>query len=103
MTARRLSAQEAFNYHLVNKISASQSSVVDEAIDMAAKIGSFSPDAVIITRHGLREAWESPSVEQATAKVRQDYGQRLREGENFKIGVTAFATKSRPEWVPSKL
>lgn len=103
MTARRLSAQEALNYNLINKISKSPESVVDEAVALAARIGSFSPDAIIVTRQGLREAWESPSVEQATSKVRQEYIHRLREGENFKIGVGAFATKTKPTWVPSRL
>ena len=73
------------------------------AVALAAQIGSFSPDAIIVTRQGLREAWESPSVEQATSKVREEYIHRLREGENFKIGVGAFATKTKPKWVPSRL
>lgn len=103
MTARRLSAEEALKYNLINKISKTPQSVVEEAVALAAQIGSFSPDAIIVTRQGLREAWESPSVEQATSKVREEYIHRLREGENFKIGVGAFATKTKPKWVPSRL
>lgn len=103
MTARRLSAQEALDYRVINKISKSPESVVEEAVALASHIGSFSPDAIIVTRQGLREAWENPSVEHATSKVRQEYIHRLHEGENFKIGVSAFATKTKPKWVPSRL
>lgn len=103
MTARRLSPEEALKYNLINKISKTPGSVVDEAVGLAAHIGSFSPDSIIVTRQGLREAWESPSVEHATTKIREEYIHRLREGENFKIGVGAFATKTKPNWVPSRL
>jgi enoyl-CoA hydratase/carnithine racemase len=70
---------------------------------MAERITGLSPDAIIVTRQGLREAWENPSVQQATSTVREEYVHRLLEGENFKIGVGAFARKTAPEWVPSKL
>lgn len=103
MTARRLSAKEALDYHLINKISKSRESVVEEAVAMAEHIASYSPDAIILTRQGLRESWENPSVEHAAAKVRQEYNHRLRMGENFKIGVDAFANKTKPKWVPSRL
>ena len=103
MTARRLSAKEALDYHLINKISKSRESVVEEALDMADHIGSYSPDGIIVTRQALREAWESPSVEHASTKVKQEYNHRLRLGENFKIGVDAFANKTKPKWVPSRL
>ena len=57
MTGRRLTAQEALGYHLINKISKSQDTVVEEAVEMANKIAGLSPDAIVVTRHGLREAW----------------------------------------------
>lgn len=70
---------------------------------MAAQIASYSPDAVIVTRQGLREAWEVGSVQRASLRVVEEYLGRLQQGENFGIGVDAFARKVKPGWVPSKL
>lgn len=103
MTNRRLSAREAQANLLVNRVSQTPESVVDEAVAMAVRIANLSPDAIIVTRHGLREAWENPSVEGATIRTHQEFAEKLFEGENFAIGVNAFASKTTPKWVPSKL
>lgn len=103
MTARRLSAKEALSYGLINRISQSPGSVVDEAIALAEQVTKNSPDGIIVTRQGLREALENPSVEHATSRIRHEYVNKLVSGENFKIGVGAFAAKKQPKWVPSKL
>lgn len=100
LTARRLSAQEALDYRLINRISASP---VEECVKLAEAMGKFSPDAVIVTRQGLREAWETGSVEEAGRRTKQEYGEKLFRGENFRIGVQAFAKKEKPRWVASKL
>lgn len=68
MTGRRLTAQEALGFHLINKVSATTDSVVEETVEMAKKVAGLSPDAIIVTRHGLREAWETGSVERATQR-----------------------------------
>jgi enoyl-CoA hydratase/carnithine racemase len=103
LTGRRLSAQEALQHGVVNRISRTHGSVVEEAVAMAASIGELSPDAVIVTRHGLRVALETGSVERASQLTAERYGRALFEGENIRIGLTAFAQKKKPEWVPSKL
>jgi enoyl-CoA hydratase/carnithine racemase len=103
MTNRRLSAQEAQSYLVVNKVSKTPESVVDDAVEMAVRISNLSPDAIIVSRHGIREAWENPSVEGATTRTYQEFSEKLFEGENFGIGVNAFASKMKPKWVPSKL
>ncbi|KAJ5666506.1 uncharacterized protein N7477_008954 [Penicillium maclennaniae] len=103
MTGRRLSAQEALEWRLINRVAQTPASVVEECLDLAGRITSFSPDGIIVSRQGLREGWENPSVEQATSRTRQEYGNKLVAGENFKIGVEAFARKTRPKWVPSRL
>lgn len=103
MTGRRLSAKEALEYRLINRIAKTKGSVVEECLELASSISNFSPDGIIVTRQGLREAWENPSVEQATSRTRQEYVNRLIAGENFKIGVEAFTRKTRPKWVPSRL
>lgn len=103
MTGRRLSAKEALDFHLINKISTSQETVVEEAVELAKKVAALSPDAIIVTRAGLREAWETGSVERAAQIVSDRYDVDLFEGENIKIGLQAFATKKKPQWIPSKM
>ena len=161
MTGRRLTAQEALDFHLINKVSKTPESVIEETVEVAKKIASLSPDAIIVTRHGLRyflhfrskipksgsfgsqqfsgheimydlcleiarlldhyldtlnfekqlanpeilnrEAWETASVERAAQKTSERYDQLLFEGPNMKIGLEAFASKKKPQWVPSKI
>lgn len=103
MTGRKLTAQEALEHRIVNRVSQTPESVVDESLDLASQITSFSPDGVIVTRQGLREAWDTASVEHATSRTRHEYVNRLVAGENFKIGVEAFAKKTKPQWGPSRL
>ena len=103
LAGRVLSAEEALKYNVINKVSKSQSSVVQEAVDLAASIGEMSPDAVIITRSGLRQALETASVERASQLTQEKYGKALAEAENTMIGLMAFANKQKPQWVPSKL
>ena len=103
MTGRRLTAQEALGFHLINKVAKSQDTVVEEAVGMANKITALSPDAIIVTRHGLREAWETGSVERAFQRTSDRYDQALAEGPNMKIGLDAFAQKKKPQWLPSKI
>ena len=88
---------------LANRVSKTHESVVDEAVEIASKIASLSPDAIIITRHGLRQSWEQGSVERASQETELRYGHALRSSENLGIGLRAFAEKKQPKWVPSKL
>lgn len=103
LTGRRISAQEARSLRLFNHVSDSPEKVLGDAIDLANRIADVSPDAVIVSRYGLREAWETGSVEQASRATAELYGQKLIKGENLKRGLQAFAQKKKPEWVGSKL
>jgi enoyl-CoA hydratase/carnithine racemase len=103
LTGRRLTAQEALGFHLINRVAKTPESVIEETLELANKISSLSPDAVIVTRHGLREAWETGSVERASQRTSNQYDQLLFEGENMKIGLEAFARKKKPQWAPSKI
>jgi enoyl-CoA hydratase/carnithine racemase len=103
MAGRKLSAEEALRFNVINKVSKTHEIVVQEAVEMAKAVASFSPDAIIITRSGLREAWETGSVERASQRTDDRYGKHLREAENTRIGLEAFAQKKQPQWVPSKL
>jgi len=103
LTGRRLTAEEALKHNLINKISKTHESVIDESVEMGKKISLLSPDAVIVTRAGLRETWETASVERGVQIVSDRFDRQIFEGENMKIGLEAFAMKKKPQWVPSKL
>lgn len=103
LSGRFLSAEEAHHFNIANRVSKTPESVVDEAVEIAAKVASMSPDAIVVTRHGLRASWEQASVERASQETEMRYGRGLREGENLGIGLRAFAEKKAPKWVPSKL
>ena len=93
MAGRKLSADEALRFNVINKVSKTHESVVAETVELAKAISSFSPDAIIITRSGLREAWETGSVERASQKTEDRYGKHLREAENTRIGLEAFCAE----------
>lgn len=97
-----MSAQEAAQ-HGFARVASSPQSVIDEAVKLAQSIAEASPDAIIVSRHGLRETWETPSVERAAQITRDRYAKGLLEGDNLKIGLMAFISKEKPQWVPSKL
>lgn len=103
MAGRKLSAEEAVRYFVANKVSKTHESVVEETVELAKNIAALSPDAIIITRSGLREALETGSVERASQLTQDRYGRHLAEAENTRIGLEAFAQKKQPKWVPSKL
>ena len=103
LTARRISPDEAKQWGLINRISKTPASVVREALDVALLIASKSPDAIIVSRSGIRQAFETSSVERATQITEQQLAPSLFKGENFRIGVRAFAEKKAPQWVPSRL
>jgi enoyl-CoA hydratase/carnithine racemase len=103
LTGRPITAKRAFELHLVNRIAASQDTVVEEAVQLAQEIAAISPDAAIVTRAALREAWETGSVERATQLTIERYGEALANGENAREGLKAFAEKRVPVWKASKL
>ncbi|KAH8647862.1 enoyl-CoA hydratase [Xylariales sp. PMI_506] len=101
LTGRILTAQELSGYGFL-RIAKSQESLVPEALAVAQEIAAQSPDAVIVSRAALRQAWETASVERAAQLVDERWAKQLFEGENFRIGLEAFAAKKKPDWVPSK-
>jgi enoyl-CoA hydratase/carnithine racemase len=103
MTGRKLSASEALQYNLVNRISTSPETVVEEALALASKVANVSPDAITVTRASLREAWETASVQRGNDLVDARYLRALLETENAKEGLTAFKEKREPVWKAGKL
>jgi enoyl-CoA hydratase/carnithine racemase len=103
MTGRTLSASEALKYNLINKISLSPETVVQEALALASKVANTSPDAIIVTRAALRETWETASVERGNSLIDERFLRELLEGENAKEGLAAFREKRKPVWKAGKL
>jgi enoyl-CoA hydratase/carnithine racemase len=103
LTGKSITATRAKELNLVNRISPSQETVVDEALKLANEIAYISPDAAIVTRAALKESWEQGSVERATQLTIERYNHPLQSGENALEGLRAFAEKRKPSWKPSKL
>lgn len=102
MAGHVLTAQEAA-HHGFARVAKSPDTLLDEAVALAEAVADNSPDAIIVTRHGLREAWETASVERVAQLNQERYGKALMQGDNLRIGLMAFVMKEKPEWVPSKL
>ncbi|KAF2820136.1 ClpP/crotonase [Ophiobolus disseminans] len=103
LTGKSITAQRAKELNLVNRISPSQDTVVEEALKLANEIAQISPDAAIVTRAALKEAWEHGSVERATQLTIERFNEPLQSGENALEGLAAFAQKRKPNWKASKL
>ncbi|KAG5952885.1 hypothetical protein E4U53_007645 [Claviceps sorghi] len=102
LAGKVLSANEAQN-HGFCRVSASAEAMIQDAISLATNVASMSPDAIVVSRAGLREVWETASVERAAQVVQERYAKGLLEGDNLRIGLMAFVAKVNPEFGPSKL
>lgn len=97
-------AEEALEWGLINKVVGDKDGeVVDAAVEYAKMISANSPDAVIVTREGIKLGWESMGADEATEHALKNWQPKLQAGENLKEGVQAFVQKRKPKWVPSKL
>jgi enoyl-CoA hydratase/carnithine racemase len=102
LTGYTLRAEEAKEWGLVQKVVESRK-LLEEAVKLAALMASMSPDSVIVSRAGVREAWETASVEKATQLTAAAYAEKLMLGKNVREGLMAFKEKREPKWVASKL
>ncbi|KAK1487202.1 enoyl-CoA hydratase/isomerase [Colletotrichum cuscutae] len=102
LTGRNVSAREMEQWGIVNKV-VSKGKVVEEAVRYAKMIAANSPDAIICTRAGLRQGWETASVERAVEWTLEKEFAELQKGENILEGLKAFSEKREPHWKGSKL
>ncbi|KAF2821740.1 enoyl-CoA hydratase/isomerase [Ophiobolus disseminans] len=102
LTGRNVSAKEMLDWGLVNSV-VPAGKLLEEAIRYAAMIAENSPDAIICTRAGLREGWESASVERAVEITLEREFAELQRGENILEGLKAFTEKRKPVWKASRL
>lgn len=103
LTGRPITAQRAKELNIINRISSSQDTVVEEALKLANEIAAISPDSAIVTRAALKESLETASVERATQITIEQFTHSLNASENTLEGLQAFAEKRKPDWKPSKL
>lgn len=102
LTGRNVSAQEMAQWGIVNKV-VPKEKVVEEAVRYAQMIAANSPDAIICTRAGLRQGWETAAVERAVEWTLEKEFAELQKGENIIEGLKAFSEKREPRWKGSRL
>lgn len=88
---------------LVNKVVPAGGDVVAEAVKLAESIAANSPDAVIVSREGLRLGQEGIGPELGTEILTNGMYGRMEAGENMKEGVKSFVERRKAVWVDSKL
>lgn len=95
LTDRRLSAEEALRYGLVNRV-APLDEYMDVAIDIARKVASKSQVAARLTKEAINQAYET-SLETGLAYERRNF--LLAFGAEDKAeGMRAFIEKRQPTW-----
>ena len=102
LTGRNVSAEEAREWGLVNRV-VGRGESVKAAMEMAALVAATSPDSMIVTREGVKMGWEGVGAEEGTRLVMENWYSRMDRGVNMREGVASFVEKRKPVYVPSKL
>ncbi len=92
---RRLSAQEALHYGLVNRVVPVER-YLDEALELAAQIASRAPLAVQFGKEAVNHAFESFLSDGLADERRAFYF--CFASEDQKEGMQAFMEKRKPSW-----
>jgi acetyl-CoA C-acetyltransferase len=96
LTGRRLTADEAHAYGLVNRV-VPAGTALDGARALAAEIGEGSPTSVRISLQVMEETRGIPDVVDAVNYPTRAFDD-LMASEDTIEGLTAFAAKRRPQW-----
>jgi len=103
LTGKSVTAKTLYEWGLVNEVVDSTQDVTSVAVQLAQDMCKNSPDALIVSRQGIRMSWEMGNVEDAVSKLAYDAYPKLMAGPNFKEGIKAFVEKRDPQWANSKL
>ncbi|CAK7225743.1 hypothetical protein SCUCBS95973_005966 [Sporothrix curviconia] len=102
LTGRVFSADEMERWGAVNKVVADDQ-VVAEAVAMAKLVAANSPDAVVVSREGMRMGWDGLSPEMATDLLERGMYGIMDGADNMKEGVLSFVERREAVWKASKL
>jgi enoyl-CoA hydratase len=92
---RTLSAQEALQFGLVNRVVATER-YLDEALKLAEEIAARAPSAVRAAKKMINQAYEKPLSEGLRQEQQEFYN--LFTTEDQKEGMKAFIEKRKPVW-----
>ena len=92
---RMLSAQEALQYGLVNRV-VPVDAYLDEALNLAEEIASHAPLAVRAAKKMINQTYEGTLAEGLSMEKQEFYN--LFATEDQKEGMKAFAEKRKPNW-----
>jgi enoyl-CoA hydratase len=92
---RTLSAQEAYQFGLVNRVVPVEG-YLDEALKLADEIASRAPLAIRAAKKMINEAYER-TLSEGLAEEKQAF-YNLFASEDQKEGMKAFIEKRKPEW-----
>jgi enoyl-CoA hydratase len=95
LSDRRLTAQEALQYGLVNRVVAIES-YLDEAVKLAQKIASMSQVAVRLTKDAINKAYEA-SLQEGLEFEKKNFYMAFGT-EDKQEGMEAFVEKRKPNW-----
>ena len=92
---RRLTAQEALQYGLVNRV-VPVDGYLEEALKLAEEIAARAPLAVRLAKKMINQAFER-SLSESLAEEKQEF-YNLFASEDQKEGMQAFIEKREPHW-----
>lgn len=95
LTDRRLTAEEALRYGLVNHVFPVET-YMDETVKLAQKVASMSQVATRLTKDAVNKAFELSLQEGLNYEKRNFY--LLFSTEDRTEGMAAFIEKRKPEW-----
>jgi enoyl-CoA hydratase/carnithine racemase len=111
LSGKRYTAAEMKDWGLVNEVvpesaapnGSNRTLVLEKTLEWAARIAGNSPDAVIVSREGLKLGWEGIDAEKGVEILMKGWYGKLEKGDNMKEGVRSFVERRKPKWVDSKL
>ncbi|KAK6828436.1 carnitinyl-CoA dehydratase [Apiospora arundinis] len=103
LSGKQYTAAEMKEWGLVNEVVREGGDVVKRALEWATRIAGNSPDAVVVSREGLKLGWEGVGPEMGTDMIIKGWYGRIEKGENMVEGVKSFNEKRKPLWKDSKL
>ncbi len=95
LNARNLSAEEAYQFGLVNRVVPAES-YLDEALTLAREIAARAPVAVRLAKEAVNKAYEMTLAEGLAYEQRAFF--LLFSTEDQREGMQAFMEKRKPEW-----